>query len=93
MRSSSLIPLALLLAGCGALDIGLPQEPVTSITIAGPARAKVGDSHQLAAQIAASDRFRFSFAEAQGSVHELDFRVSGLAERLPPLLAGCPVGG
>lgn len=49
-------------------------------------------SHKnFATAIAASSRFRFTFQEASGSTHELDFRVTGLADRLPPLLAGCPV--
>lgn len=48
-------------------------------------------SHKaLAGAIAGSGRFSFGFKDAGGEAYQAEFRVTGLSDRLPGVLAGCP---
>lgn len=68
----------------------LPASGAGALIFPGTSNAAHKD---FAAAIAASGTFRFAFTEHAGDEHELEFMVAGLAERLGPLLAGCPVDG
>lgn len=66
----------------------LPASGAGALIFPGTSNAAHKD---FASAIAASGTFRFAFREHAGDEHELEFRVAGLAERIVPLLVGCPV--